>query len=248
MSILAVYNIKGGVGKTATAVNLAYLSASQGAKTLLCDLDPQGSASFYFRIRSPKKFNTRKFLRGGVNIDKNIRGSDFPGLDLLPADFSYRNIDIALDEVKKSQVRLNRILRPLLEEYDRVFLDCPPNLTLLAENIFYAADKIIVPVIPTTLSLMSLKQLFKFMKKIGQDRRKAVVLFSMVERRKKMHQELMSAMRKRKGVLQTPIPFLADIERMGVYRQPVTAALPNSVAAKAYENAWNEIQQYNHFS
>ena len=241
MSILAVYNIKGGVGKTATSVNLAYLSASQGEKTLLCDLDPQGSASYYFRIRSPKKFNTKKLLRGGEHVEKNIRGTDYLGLDLLPADFSYRNIDIALDELKKSTIRLNNVLRPLLGEYDRIILDCPPNLTLLAENIFYAADKILVPIIPTTLSLMSLKQLFKFMEKIGQKRSKALVMFSMVEKRKKMHLELMGAMRKRKGVLQEPIPFLADVERMGLYRQPVTAALPNSRASQAYKTLWLEI-------
>lgn len=244
MSILGIYNIKGGVGKTATAVNLAYLSAQQGDRTLLCDLDPQGSASYYFRIRSPKKFNTKKLLKGGAHIEKNIRGTDFPGLDLLPADFSYRNIDIALDELKQSQVRLHSVLQPLLKEYDRILLDCPPNLTLLAENIFYAVDKIVVPIIPTTLSLMSLKQLFKFMEKIGQDRKKAIVLFSMVEKRKKMHQELMAAMKKRQGVLQTPVPFLADIERMGIYRKPVTAALPRSNAAKAYGTVWGELKNY----
>ncbi|PID72080.1 MAG: cobyrinic acid a,c-diamide synthase [Desulfobulbus propionicus] len=243
MSILAVYNIKGGVGKTATAVNLAYLSASQGAKTLLCDLDPQGSASYYFRIRSPKKFNTKKLLKGGEHVEKNIRGTDFPDLDLLPADFSYRNIDIALDELKQSTVRLDNVLRPLLGEYDRIILDCPPNVTLLAENIFYAADRILVPIIPTTLSLMSLKQLFRFMEKIGEKRRKALVLFSMVEQRKKMHLELMRAMGKKKSVLKTPIPYLADIERMGLYRQPVTAALPRSRAAQAYSELWQEICQ-----
>ncbi len=244
MSILAVYNIKGGVGKTATSVNLAHLSACQGAKTLLCDLDPQGSASYYFRIRSPKKYNTKKLLKGGQHIEKNIRGTDYLGLDLLPADFSYRNIDIALDELKKSTLRLNSVLRPLLGEYDRIILDCPPNLTLLSENIFCAADKILVPIIPTTLSLLSLKQLFKFMEKIGQKRTKALVMFSMVEKRKKMHMELMEAMRERKGVLQEPIPFLVDVERMGLYRQPVTAALPNSRASQAYKALWQEVCQH----
>ncbi|WP_028585526.1 ParA family protein [Desulfogranum mediterraneum] len=242
MSIAAVYNIKGGVGKTATSVNLAYLSARQGQKTLLCDLDPQGSASYYFRIRSPKKYNTKKLLKGGSHVDKNIRGTDYRGLDLLPADFSYRNIDIALDELQQSTSHLDAVLRPLLQEYDRIFLDCPPNLTLLAENIFHAADTILVPIIPSTLSLLSLKQLFKFMDKIGQSRKKALVFFSMVEKRKKMHQELMATMVKRQGVLKSPIPFLADIERMGLYRQPVTAALPRSLAAQAYMELWQEIQ------
>jgi len=242
MSIIAVYNIKGGVGKTATSVNLAYLSSQQPGKTLLLDMDPQGSASFYFRIRSPEKFSSKKLLKGGKHIETNIRGTDYPGLDMLPADFSYRNIDIALDECKKSHKRLSKVLQPLLEEYDRIILDCPPNLTLLSENIFYAADCILAPVIPTTLSLLSLDQLFTFLDEIGEGREKVLIFFSMVEKRKKMHSELMQSMLEKEGVLQSTIPYSADIERMGVYRQPVAAALPGSNAAAAYESLWHEIQ------
>ncbi|NOQ47450.1 MAG: AAA family ATPase [Desulfobulbaceae bacterium] len=241
MSIIAVYNIKGGVGKTATSVNLSYLSASRGEKTLLCDMDPQGSASYYFRIRAAKKFNTTKLLKGGKHIDRNIKGTDFPGLDLLPADFSYRNIDIALDDLKKSQYRIRKVLLPMQEEYDRIFLDCPPNITLLSENIFYAADRILVPVIPTTLSLLALEQLFNFLDEVGQKRSKVLVFFSMVEKRKKMHLEMMQLMKTKKGVLSSAIPYLADVEKMGVYRQPVTAALPRSVASEAYRRLWAEI-------
>ncbi|MCL2790962.1 MAG: AAA family ATPase [Desulfobulbus sp.] len=243
MSIIAVYNIKGGVGKTATSVNLAYLSAQQQGKTLLLDMDPQASASFYFRIRSPKKFGTKQLLKGGRHIEENIKGTDYPGLDMLPADFSYRNIDLALDECRKSHKRLSKVLVPLQEEYDRIILDCPPNLTLLSENIFYAADYILAPVIPTTLSLLSLDQLFAFLDEIGQAHDKVMIFFSMVEKRKKMHVEMMQSLRERRNrVLHTIIPYSADIERMGVYRQPVAAALPASSATVAYKSLWYEIQ------
>ena len=242
MSIIAVYNIKGGVGKTATSVNMAYFSAQQPGKTLLLDMDPQASSSFYFRTRPSKKFGAEKLLKGGRHIEENIKGTDYPGLDMLPADFSYRNIDLALDERKKSETRLSKVLAPLQEEYDRIILDCPPNLTLLSENILYAADYILVPVIPTTLSLLSLDKLFAFLDKIGIAHDKMVIFFSMVEKRKKIHAEMMQSLREQTRVLHTTIPYSADIERMGVYRKPVAAALPASAAAAAYQSLWHEVQ------
>lgn len=241
MAVIAVYHIKGGVGKTATAVNLSYLSARNGHKTLLCDMDPQGSSTFYFRIRPDSKFSTKKLLKGGKHVDRSIKGTDFPWLDLLPADFSYRNIDIALDDMKKSRQRISRILKPLRKEYENIFIDCPPNITLLSENIFFAADHILVPLIPTTLSHLSLQQLYGFLDEIGESRSKIMVFFSMVEKRKRMHWELMRKLIREKGVLPSLVPFLADIEKMGLYRQPVCAALPNSKAAAAYDDLWKNI-------
>ncbi|PIE56964.1 MAG: cobyrinic acid a,c-diamide synthase [Desulfobulbus propionicus] len=243
MSVVAVYSIKGGVGKTAAAVNLSYLCANEGKKTLLCDMDPQGAASYYLRIRPPKGLSAERLL-GGKKISRQIRGTDYPGLDLLPADFSYRNIDIGLDDFKKSTTRLRKVFTPLLDEFDHMFIDCPPNLTLLSENIFRAADWVLVPIIPTMLSINALAQLFAFLDEVKINRKKVLVFFSMAERRKKMHLQLMARLAKKRRVLKTPVPYMADVEKMGVFRQPVPAALPKSPATSAYRQLWGEIKRY----
>ena len=159
MRIYGVYNIKGGVGKTATAVNLAYLSAREGARTLLWDLDPQAAATFTFRIRPRVRGGGKKLIKGKLDLDGLIRGTDFERLDLLPADFSYRNMDLALDATKKPTQAFARLLLPLSEEYDRIFLDCPPSISLVSEAVFVSADLLLVPTIPTPLSLRTLDQL-----------------------------------------------------------------------------------------
>jgi chromosome partitioning protein len=242
MITVAVYNIKGGVGKTATAVNLAYLSAEHGNRTLLCDLDPQGSASYYFRIKAKLKSGKKSLIRGGKNIEKNIKATDFDYLDLLPSDFSLRNLDISLDHSKSSKTQLRSTLKAFKKEYDYIYLDCPPNITLVSENIFLAADFIIVPVIPTTLSYRSYKKLKDFFnrKKLAQE--KLIPFFSMVEKRKSMHLENIAQIRRTfPGVLDAQIPYSSVIERMGIYREPVVAYKPNSQAGIAYASLYNEL-------
>ena len=244
MKTVALYSIKGGVGKTATCVNLAFLAASELQHTLVCDLDPQGSASYYFRIRPKPKYNSRKFLKGGKRIDKNIRGTDFDYLDMLPADFSYRNLDILLNEFEDTRTCLKNVLNTLKNQYAYVLLDCPPNITLVSENIFEAADIILVPIIPTTLSMLTLEKLYAFFKASGLDQHKIYPFFSMVEKRKIMHRQMMqSSELTAKRVLKTSIPYSADVEKMGLFREPLTHYRPKSAAAQAYLALWKEIQQ-----
>ena len=187
MKIIALYNIKGGVGKTATAVNLAYLAASEGYRVLLFDLDPQSAATFYFRIKPKLKKGIKKLISNAQVIDKRIKGTDYEGLDLLPSDTSMRKMDLLLYGAKKNTKILRSILEPMKNQYDLLFLDSPPNITLVSENIFYAADYILVPVIPTPLSLRTFEQINRFFMKKKIDTAKIIPFFSMVERRKKVH-------------------------------------------------------------
>ena len=146
--------------------------------------------------------------------------------------------------MKGSKKRLRKILRPFKTEYDFIFLDCPVTISLLAENILNAVDYALVPLIPTTLSVRTYGQLLSFCNQNNYDTGKIYTFFSMVDRRKNMHRDIIAAVSKTySGVLQSFIPYLALIEKMGIYRAPVAEFSPESVASRSYQNLWNKVQK-----
>jgi cellulose biosynthesis protein BcsQ len=251
MRIYATYNIKGGVGKTTAAVNLAYLAAADGLRTVLWDLDPQGAASFMFRVKPKVKGGGRALITGKRTLDDAIKGTDFDNLDLIPADFTYRNMDLLLDDAAKDKDipggkparKLSKLLAPMADEYDVVFLDCPPSVSLVSENVLHAADVIVVPIIPTTLSVRTLDQLSDFVDEFKGHRPELLAFFSMVDRRKKLHREIAEKLStERAEVALTAIPALSVIETMSVERAPVAEFAPSSAAARAYRALWGEVR------
>ena len=243
MITIASYNIKGGVGKTATAVNLSYLAARTGTSSLLWDLDPQGAASFYFRVKPRIKGNLRGLFRRKHSLEQAIKATDFRRLDLVPADFSYRNMDLQLELASKSGTKLRKMVKPLRRQYRYLFLDCPPSISLASENIFAAADILLVPVIPTTLSLRTLEQLQEFCKKKKYTHLKIVPFLSMVDVRKKLHCDIVNEPPKSlKRMLETSIPYASDVELMGQRRAPLETYARKSKAAQAYRDLWEELQ------
>ncbi len=244
MKILASYNIKGGVGKTSTAVNIAHLAARDGQRVLLWDLDPQAAASFLLRVRPRVKGGGAALIKGSRELDAAIKGTDFERLDLLPADFTYRNLDLILDATRQPTQRLARLLRPLAGEYDLVVLDCPPSISLLSESVLHAADVLLVPLIPTTLSVRTLDQLADFISGFDGHRPKLLAFCSMIDRRKRLHREIAERLpAERPDMARTVIPALSLIERMSVERAPVTAFAPRSTAARQYAALWAEVTQ-----
>jgi cellulose biosynthesis protein BcsQ len=244
MKVLATYNIKGGVGKTATAVNLAYLSARGGARTLLWDLDPQGAATFYYRVKAKVKGGGKQLVRKKKGLAGLIRGTDYEGLDLLPSDFSYRKLDLLLSREKKKRRRLARLLKPLAKAYDRVYLDCAPGISLVAENVFEAADCLLVPTVPTTLSVNTLEQLRKYLRRRGADHVEVLPFLTLVDRRKLLHREICrEALESGHGFLSAKIPNSSVVEQMGIHRAPVQTFAPRSTAARAYRDLAGEVER-----
>lgn len=244
MKIIACYSNKGGVGKTATSVNLAYSYAKAGRKVLLCDLDPQGAAGFYLRVKPSKKLTDARFFEDVKRFTSSIRASDFEGFDVLPANLTFRDFDVFLSRMRNKRSRLKKALVSAGSDYDLIILDCPPNFSTLSENIFRAADEIVVPVIPTTLSERTFDQLVTFFSEQKLHKKKIKAFFSMVQKRKTLHLNTMEKMRKqyRKRFLQTSIPFAADIEKMGQHRAPVSTYAGRSAASAAYQALFDELE------
>ena len=242
MKVVALFNIKGGVGKTSTAVNLAYLSAIRGHRTLLWDLDAQGSATYIFRVKPKVKGGGKALVAGRRTVDDALKATDFDNLDLLPADFTYRHLDLLLDDQDEPTRQLRKLLRSVRDEYDHVYLDCPPSMSLLSENVLHAADTVLVPLIPTTLSLRTMDMLRDVVAE--QDRQRPVLrgFFSMVDARKRLHRDIVADLPgEQPDVSRVAIPSLSVVEQMAAVRAPVAEFAPRSVAARRYAQLWDEL-------
>lgn len=242
MIVCATYNIKGGVGKTAAAVNLAYLASTRGYRTLIWDLDPQGAATFYLRGETLDAPDLEGLLDRKRGIGGAVRATDHPGLDLLPASLAYRHLDVALTEFKNPTRRLGKLLAPLADRYDLAFLDCAPNLSLASENVFGLADWVLIPVIPTPLSVRAYAQLRAFWRDEPAILTRFLPFFSMVDRRRQLHCQLVSDFATaHPEVLRSFIPYASQVERMGEQRAPVGAFAPGSPAARAFVALWEAL-------
>jgi cellulose biosynthesis protein BcsQ len=241
MFVTALYNLKGGVGKTAACVNFAYMAAKDGFNVLLWDLDPQGASSFYFKAQAQTKGMAKKIMGQEISIEDAIVNTDYQNLQIIPSDASARKLDILLEDHKGNKKQLKQLLKPL-QQFDFVFMDCPPGFSNLADNIFAAANIVLMPVIPTTLSLRTYEIVKSYLKE-KNEAEKLMCFFNMVDARKNMHNEIMQTLVQEKRFFQYYIPNLSDIEKMGLRHAPVESFAPASYATACYRALWNEIKE-----
>ena len=242
MRSLAVFSVKGGVGKTALAVNLAHAAATLSARrTLLWDLDTQGAATYTLRLAALGDRSARKGIAEG-ELAPLVQASDFAALDVLAADKSLRHLEKQLVEDDKAK-RLKKLIRSLERDYDRVILDCPPGLTELADQIFRAVDLLVVPMLPSPLSERAYAQLLEHLARhhkwsSGGSAPAILPVFTMVDRRKALHRETIAAHPERPC-----IPYAAAIEAMAATRLPVLAKSPSAPASRALASLWIEVER-----
>jgi chromosome partitioning protein len=243
MIVIALYNLKGGVGKTASCVNFSYLAAKEGYKSLLWDIDPQGATSFYYKAKPKVNQGIKKLISKDADLDAAIMATSYDYLDIIPADNSAKSFDIMVDEMKGNKNRLKNVLKQFEGEYEFVFIDCPPGFSALSENIFNAADIVLMPVIPTTLSVRTYHMVKDYFKEKELDAAKLMCFFTMTDLRKNMHNEIMEQLNKDKRFFANYIPYLSDVEKMGVHKMPIEEFAKSSYAAKCYKELWTEITE-----
>ncbi len=240
--IIAVYSLKGGVGKTSLAVNLAAESAVQsGHKTLLWDLDAQAASTFILGCDDIEKLDkgdaahsvfTRDVDANSLTIKTRVEG-----LHLLPADKSLRCVDRSLFELGKKR-RVAKLTEQLAKQYERIILDCPPGLTELSEQIMRAADLVLVPVIPSALSRRALNDVVAHLRTQKTANVPLLPIFSMVDRRRATHLASLAA------EPEWPcIPMASAVEQMAERRLPIRQFVPKSFAAAAFAALWRGIDK-----
>jgi len=238
VATIAIYSLKGGVGKTTLAVNLAWCSATLSARrTLLWDLDPQAASSFLLSSHKPKEQAQAVFSKD-VEPAKLVHHTAIDRLDLIAADASLRGLDLLFHELDKKK-RLQKLLTGLGKSYDRILLDCPPGLTETSDQVMRAADLIVVPVIPSPLSERAYAEVVKHLGgHLGSKGSQVLPVHSMVDRRRKLHAEALA-----RHPDWPVIPMASVVESMAARRAPVGAFAGKSPGGQAFATLWQAIER-----
>ncbi|WP_347302587.1 ParA family protein [Croceibacterium sp. TMG7-5b_MA50] len=238
MAVIALYSVKGGVGKTTLAANLAWCAATTSCRrTLLWDLDPAGGAGFLLDAEPPGSGAAAARVFADGDAERLIRRTPFDRLDLLPADESLHDLDPLFASLGKRK-RLAKLAAALMQRYDRIILDCPPVLGELAGQVLRAADLVVLPLPPSPLSMRAQVTVEAAIRQRTKSGVRLLPVLSMLDRRRALHRDLAAAQPD-----WPVIPLASVVEQGAVEQRPVGAMSPQSPAAIALGQLWTRIER-----
>ncbi len=245
---VSILNQKGGVGKTTTAVNLSAAIGAKGKKLLLVDIDPQGNSTSGYGINKREiKKSSYELLTGEITAEEAIISTEFEGIDLIPANMNLAGAELEIIDMKNRESILKNALATVWENYDYIFLDCPPSLGLITLNALTASDTFLVPIQCEYYALEGLSQLMSTARKIKQMYNPYLdlegVLLTMYDGRLNLTQQVVAEVKRffPRKVYSTTIPRNVRLSEAPSFGQPIMYFDKNSKGAVAYSSLCDEF-------
>lgn len=246
--IISLINNKGGVGKTTTAVNLAAGLIRKNKRTLLIDLDSQGSASLSLGVARPDLSpSSADIILNGVPIHKITRKTNVEGLNLITGSMDLANADLSLADIKGREIKLKNAIKSIQNNYDFIIMDCPPSLSLIPINALVATDNYIIPVTPQYLALEGLANLMDVVEKIrlgiGTTATLLGIVLTQVDYRLKATREIIEMIRNHYGkqVFKTEIRVNVRLSEAPSFGKTIFDYDKTSTGAEAYKKLAGEV-------
>ena len=245
--IIAIANQKGGVGKTTTAVNLSAAIAQAGKKVLMVDLDPQGNTTSGFGRTVNERSSVYDALMGRTRLDSCIQKTDIKKLRLIGSDIRLAAAEVELVSAENREFFLKKLLGVIRDDYDYIFIDCPPSLSLLTINALTAADTVLVPIQCEYYALEGVTALMNTVSRVKRSYNPRLdiegILLTMLDGRTNLGLQVVDQVKKhfRKAVFSTTVPRNVRLGEAPSHGMPICLYDPRSSGAMAYEALAKEV-------
>lgn len=250
--VIAVVNQKGGVGKTTTAVNLVAALGLAGKKTLLIDCDPQGNSTSGYGIDKRKlQHSAYGLLIGSYSAEQAIINTNFKNVDIIPADMNLAAAEVEMVEIENRHNQLKMTLASVVNNYDYIFVDCPPSFGLVPVNALVAADTVLVPMQCEYYAMEGLSQLMTSIRQVKRLYNPTLelegVVLTMYDGRLNLTGQVVAEIKKFLGskLYATAIPRAVRLSEAPSYGMPIQYYDKRSKGAAAYDNLAKEFLKRN---
>ena len=249
--IVSIANQKGGVGKTTTAVNLSTIIAKKGKKVLLIDADPQGNATSGLGVEKDVELSTYDILVNDTTFEETLMPTTVKGLTICPSNISLAGAEVELVSMMSREQRLKEKLEPIKDEFDFIFIDCPPSLGLITLNAFTASTSVLIPVQCEYYALEGLGQLINTVELVKKHLNKDLyiegALLTMYDIRTNLSNQVVKEVKRyfNNRVYKTVIPRNVRVSEAPSYGLPITIYDPHSKGAKSYDKLGKEFLKLN---